>query len=174
MAKKMVTAAVAQNLLKGMEEEKNYWLHVERSSSTYTVGPDEKPVIPEYFYDEVAGAIDAVDHRILAMTHSLNIHNMSARIKVGNENMSVDMIKLRIDQLNKRKSILDKMRRQHPVSRVKSKEKNAAPEYVHINYNMEYVCEEFERISEEIMDLRIALDTFNQSEVFEIEVQDCV
>lgn len=169
MTKKMVTTAVVQNLLKGLEEEKNYWLHVERSSSTYTVGLGEEPVIPDYYYSDVSEKIDEIDRRILTLTHSLNIHNMTAEITVGSETMSVDMILMRLDQLNKRKSILGKMRRHHPVSRIKNKEINATPEYVHINYDMKCVCTDFDKATEEMMELQTALDIFNQTKQFEID-----
>ncbi len=48
--------------------------------------------------------------------------------------------------------------------------RKTAPEYRYINYDLETVNKEYERIDGEIAEMQIALDKFNQTLEFEVEV----
>lgn len=169
--KKKVTAAVAGKMLKTLEEERNYWLHIERTSSVYTVGQGEDPVVPEYFYDDIASQITKVDERITLLRHAIQVHNILSEIEVAGKVMTVDMLQYQIEQFSNRKSILGKMRKASPVTRIHNKDKKAAPEFVYINYNLEIVCEEYDAISEKLIELQTAYELFQQTSLFEVEVE---
>lgn len=169
--KKMVTAAVAGKMLKALEEERNYWLHIERTDSTYTVGQGEEPVVLEYIYDDVALEINKVDEKIMKLRHAIQVHNTISEIEVDDQILTADMLQYRIDQLTSRKCVLGKMRKASPVTRIHSKDKKSIPEFTYINYNLESICEEYDIISEKLIELQTKYELFQQTVQFELEVE---
>ena len=145
-----MTSAYANKLLKSLEEDKTYWMNVEATSSTYVVALNEEPVIPEYDYSKVADILAEIDEKMSIIKHALNLANATAKVQVGNQIMSVDMILIRMAQLNKRKIILDRMRNRY------------------VNYDLDLVKQEYEHISGKIMEMQMALDKYNQTEMFEV------
>ena len=89
-------------------------MNKEATSSTYVVAINEEPVVPEYDYVEVADTIAKIDEKIAIIKHALNVTNATARVQVGDMEMSIDTILIKMAQLNKRKSMLDVMRKQLP------------------------------------------------------------
>ncbi len=167
-----VTSAYANKMLRSLEEDKDFWRSKEKESYTYVAAINEKPVIPEYDYSEVAATIEAIDEKIARIKHALNLSNATAKVKVGDSEMSVDMILIKMAQYNKRKGVLDLMRKQLPKSRemIHYRARNAVPEYRYINYDLETVKNDYERISQIIMEMQIALDQYNQTVTFEVEI----
>ena len=167
-----MTSAYANKMLRNLEEEKAYWLNKEAVSSTYVASTDEEPVIPEYDYSTVASIIAEIDEKTAIIKHALNLTNATAKVKVGDSEMSVDTILIKTAQLNKRKSILDHMRKQLPKSREENSymSKNAVPEYRYINYDLELIRNEYERVSKLIMDMQTALDKYNQTVEFDVDI----
>lgn len=151
-----MTSAYANKVLKKLTEDKEYWLKKENDGSTY-----------------VAAEIEAIDDRIMKIKHAINVNNVTNRIEVGDAGMTIDEILVRMAQLNKRKSFLDTLRKQAPKTRIDSGVFNArktAPEYEYINYDLELVKSDYERIDAEIAQMQIALDKYNQTFEFEVEV----
>lgn len=168
-----ITSAYANKMLKSLTEDKDYWAAKELASNTYVAAVGEEPVIPDYDYAAVATTIEKIDQKIVKIKHALNLANATAKIMVGNTEMSVDSILVRMAQLNCRKSVLDMMRKRLPKARENSRpytSRNAAPEYRYINYDLELVKQDYERISREIMEMQIALDRYNQTVLFEVEL----
>ena len=112
-----MTSAYANKLLKSLEEDKMFLRNKESSSSTYVAAINEEPVIPEYDYLEVATAIEKIDEKMARIKHALNLSNATAKVAVGDQQMSIDTILIKMAQLNKRKAILDDMRKQLPKTR---------------------------------------------------------
>lgn len=168
-----ITSAYANKLLKSLADEKSYWETKETASSTYVAAVNEEPVIPEYDYSAVSETLKEIDRKTVIIRHALNLANATAKIMVGDTEMSVDSILVRMAQLNTRKATLDIMRKCLPKIRESSRafsSRNAVPEYRYINYNMELVKRDYERISSEIMEMQIALDRYNQTFLFEADV----
>ena len=87
--------------------------------------------------------------------------------------MSIDTILIKMAQLNKRKSVLDMMRKQLPKARVEQRaymSRNLVPEYKYINYDLELIKKEYESISVKIMEMQMALDKYNQTVQFEVDI----
>ena len=102
-----ITSAYANKMLRSLEEDKAFWVNKEASSSTYVAAVNEEPVIPEYDYMTVAHTIDEIDRKIITIKHALNLTNATAKVQVGEQEMSIDSILVRMAQLNKRKAVLD-------------------------------------------------------------------
>ena len=168
-----MTSAYANKMLKSLEEDKEFWVNKESASCMYTAAVNEEPVIPEYDYAEVAATIAAIDEKICIIKHAVNVNNATAKVVVGEREMSVDTILVKMAQLNKRKAVLDFMRKQLPKTREVQHSypvRNAVPEYKYINYDLELIKQEYERISKVIMEMQMALDCYNQTVQFEVDI----
>ena len=168
-----MTSAYANKTLKSLEENKAYWVNKEAESSTYVVAINEDPVVPEYDYTEVSSIIDEIDEKIAVIKHALNVTNATARVFVGDVEMSIDTILIKMAQLNKRKSVLDVMRKQLPKARVEQRaymSRNSVPEYKYINYDLELIKKEYENVSMKIMEMQMAVDQYNQTVQFEVDI----
>lgn len=87
--------------------------------------------------------------------------------------MSIDTILIKMAQLNKRKSVLDQMRKQLPKAREEQRSymsRNTVPEYRYINYDLELIKKEYEAVSKTIMEMQMALDKYNQTVQFEVDI----
>lgn len=96
-----------------------------------------------------------------------------AKVQVGDAEMSMDTILIKMAQLNRRKSVLDRMRKQLPKEREEQHSyvsRNAVPEYKYINYDLDLVKKEYESVSRTIMEMQMALDKYNQTVQFEVEI----
>jgi len=168
-----MTSAYANKMLRSLEDDKAFWVNKEATASIYVVAINEEPVVPEYDYAEVAATIAEIDEKIAIIKHALNVTNATARVQVGDVEMSIDTILIKMAQLNKRKSVLDVMRKQLPKARVEQHaymSRNAVPEYKYINYDLELIKKEYESVSVKIMEMQMALDKYNQTVQFEIDI----
>ena len=168
-----MTSAYANKVIRKLNEDREFWLNKEREGCTYVAASDEEPVIPEYDYATVAEQIAELDAKILKVKHAINVNNASNRIKVGEEEMSIDEILVRMAQLSNRKTVLDIMRKREPKMRINSgyyASRKTSPEFEYINYDLELVKREYERVDAEIATMQIALDKYNQT--FEFDVED--
>ena len=159
-----ITSAYANKMLRSLEEDKAFWVNKEASSSTYIAAVN---------YMTVANTIDEIDRKIVTIKHALNLTNATAKVQVGEQEMSIDSILVRMAQLNKRKAVLDDMRKRLPKTRVYGSafsSSGSAPEYKYINYDPELIRQEYDRISNTIMDMQIALDRYNQTVLFEVDI----
>jgi hypothetical protein len=48
--------------------------------------------------------------------------------------------------------------------------RNAVPEYRYVNYDLDLVKQEYERVSQNVMELQMALDQYNQTVQFEVDL----
>ena len=167
-----MTSAYANKVLKKLNDDKNFYLNKEEEGQVYVAAIDEEPVIPDYDYVEVSAKIAEIDEKIVKIKHAINVVNATNKIAVGNSEMTVDTILVRMAQLNKRKLVLDKMRKRQEKTRENYgylNARKATPEYQYINYDLKLVSSEYERIDSEIAAMQIALDKFNQTFEFDVE-----
>ncbi len=167
-----MTSAYANKLLKQLSEDKEYWVNKERSSCVYTAAVGETPVVPEYDYTEVSAVIAGIDEKMCRIKHAINLANATNTVSADSGELTIDAVLVRMAQLNQRKSFLDYLRKQQPKTRKEAAygARNAAPEYQYINYDLEQIKAEYETVSAQIMNLQIALDKYNQTFEFEVEI----
>lgn len=169
----MMTSAYANKVLKKLNDDKEFWRRKEAEGHTYVAALDEDPVIPEYSYTAVANAVEEIDEKIVKIKHAINLANITNEIVMGDKSMTVDQILVKMAQLNRRRATLDMMRKQEPKRRLNTvsyvSRKNA-PEYEYINYDLDVVKADYERIDAEIAEMQIALDKYNQTVEFEVEI----
>ena len=168
---KRVTSAYASKLIRQLEDDKAYWRNKERESDVYTAAITEEPVIPEYDYEEVSKLIAEIDEKVCKLRHAINLANVTTTIMVGEKSMTVDAVLVRMSQLSNRKSVLDSMRKRLPQVRIPSfGGRNQVPEYQYINYDLDVVKADYEKVNEEIMMMQMALDKHNQTFEFEVDI----
>ena len=124
-------------------------------------------------YVQVANTIAEIDEKIAVIKHALNVANATAKVVVDDIEMSIDTILIRMAQLNKRKNILDVMRKRLPKSREEQRSymsRNTVPEYRYFNYDLDLIKKEYESVSKAIMEKQMALDRYNQTVQFEVNM----
>ena len=168
-----MTSAYANKMLRKLNEDKEFWRSKEKEGCLYVAALDEEPVIPEYDYEEVSKNISEIDAKIVKIKHAINITNCTNEIQVGDAKMTIDMILVKMVQLNRRKSTLDGMRKQQPKTRISSglySARKTAPEYQYINYDLDLIKKEYEQIDAEVSAMQIALDKYNQTVEFDVDI----
>lgn len=170
-----MTSAYANKVIKKLSEDKEFWIAKENEGYVYIAALDEEPVIPDYNYEEVAKNIAEIDEKIMKLKHAINVANCTNEVVVGDKRMTIDMILVRMSQLNRRRSTLDGMRKQQPKSRINSglfstSTRKTAPEYRYINYDLDLIKKEYEQIDSEVAAMQIALDKYNQTVEFDVYI----
>lgn len=166
-----MTSAYANKMLRKLAEDKEYWRSYEAERSTYVASVDEEPVVPEYDYQEVAQALAEIDRQVAVLKHAINLTNVTNTIEVDGEALSIDSVLVRMAQLNARKSVLDMMRKHQPKSRaMRSRYSDGRPEYCYINYDLAVVKKEYEAVDKKIAQMQMALDHFNQTFEFDVDL----
>ncbi|WP_026511745.1 hypothetical protein [Butyrivibrio sp. LC3010] len=167
-----MTSAYANKVLKKLNADKEFYLNKEREGQTYVASLDEEPVIPDYDYAEVSKEIAEIDSKIVTIKHAINIVNVTNTIDVNGTNMTVDAILVKMAQLNQRRGYLDLMRKRQKKARTETRYLSSAakPEYKYLNYDLDVVKADYERIDSEIAAMQLALDKFNQTFEFEVEI----
>lgn len=171
--KTKMTSAYANKLIKKLNEDKEYWRAKENEGYLYVAALDEEPVIPEYDFEAVSAKIAEIDEKVCKIKHAINLSNATNVIKVGDTELTIDAVLVKMSQYNNRKSMLDLMRKQSPKTRINSggfNTKKTVPEYQYINYDLATVAAEYERIDAEISQMQLALDKYNQTFEFEVEL----
>ena len=168
-----VTSALANKMIKQLEEEKLYWNNLEFEAHTYTAAIGEEPVIPEYDYAKVSETLDSIDRKIERIKHALNVSNATNCVETEEGLLTIDAVLIRMAQLNHRKSKLDTLRKKLPKERLTSTASwgnvSKAPEYRYLNYDVNQVKDDFEKISRRILNMQLVLDKYNQTQEFEID-----
>ena len=167
-----MTSAYANKLIKKLNEDKEFWCNKERKSCTYIAAVDEEPVIPEYDFAQVSANIAEIDEKIVKIKHALNVSNSTSIISVGDRQMTVDEILVRMAQFNGRKAFLDMLRKNEPKTRVHSLRavgNKSIPEYEYINYDLATVKAEYDRIDAQLAAMQMGLDKYNQTVEFEVD-----
>ena len=167
-----MTSAYANKMLKQFQEEKEFCNNKERQSCVYTAAVGETPVVPSYDFLEVSETIKELDAKICNIKHAINLANVTNEVQVGTRCLSIDSVLVEMAQLNKRKEFLDYLRKQEPKMRKETgfAARNSAPEYQYINYDLELAKKEYEAVAARIMEMQLALDRYNQTVEFEVEL----
>ena len=157
---KKLTSAAANKLIKKLEDQKDYLLSLEENNSTYIMTEGESAVIPEYDYQKTAEEISNLDERIRQLKHAVNQFNCTTVLpEIGK---TIDEVLVEMAQLNRRKFTLDMMRKKPEKERLVGSHAR--------NYDQKQVCSDYDKITERIMELQMALDICNQTQVFEVQL----
>lgn len=169
----MMTSAYANKTLRKLSEDKEFWRRREQEGCLYVAALDEEPVIPDYDYVQVAAEIAAIDEKMAKIKHAINLSNATNELDINGERITVDTVLVKMAQMNRRKDVLDGLRKQQPKQRINSgyyNTRKTAPEYQYINYDLDLVKAEYEKVDALIAAYQIALDKYNQTVEFEVNL----
>lgn len=164
-----LTSALANKKVKMLEEQKTRILELEASSSIYIRAEGEAEEPPVYDYEKTQQELEKINNKIRSMKHAINIFNTTTYLEeVG---LYIDEALVEMALLNKRKEILKSMSNRLPKERINQRLgiSKLAAEYRYTNYDVEKAKNDFEMCSQRICDIQVALDTANQTILFEIE-----
>ena len=164
------TSSVVAKLLRRLNEEHETLTSNEDSAGTFVVasGEDEESLRPEYDYKETQLKLEDIERKILIIKHALNVFNASN--KLPGYNITVDQALIRMPQLTRKKDRLDNMRRRLPKTRENGMRSGSIIDYRLTNYDPKQAQLDFEKTSEELAALQNALDLFNTTVTFEIDI----
>lgn len=164
-----MTSAAANKLLKTLDDERAYLRSQEQERYTYTLTEDEKTPPPDYDYEEISAKMEEIDRKICTIKHAINLFNTTT--KLNGLDLTIDTALVRLAQLNRNKYRLDSMRKKQPVTRSSvGFTRSALVEYTYVNYDIEKTLQDYEKVSEEIYQLQMAIDLCNQTIPFEIDI----
>lgn len=164
---KQVTPAAANKLVRKLEDEKNYLISMMNEVSTYIEAEGVEPVIPEFNYEDTIGEILAIDEKIAKIKHQINIFNTSTTIpEIG---ITVDQALVKMAQLNHLKNYIDRMRKRQKKCRYNTLA-GTIIQYECVNYDIEKTKVDYEKISNEIIEIQMGLDKCNQTITFDLDI----
>ena len=70
-----MTSAYANKVIRKLQEDKEFWLNIEKEGFVYIAALDEEPVIPDYDYEVVSANIKEIDEKIVRIKHAINVKN---------------------------------------------------------------------------------------------------
>ena len=165
----VMTSAGANKKIKKLQEEKEYLLKIEKESSTYIVTDGYSVDPPEYNYKTTQEKIREIDCMICNIKHAINKFN--SETELPDLNMTLDKGLIRLSQLNKEKDKLNEMRKRLPKSRRQDVYGSSGHlvEYVCINYSIDDINNDYDKITDDIINIQMAIDVVNQTKYIEIE-----
>ena len=162
-----ITSAGANKMLRKLEDDKRFLLAQEASAATYVVTEGAEAVIPAYDYRKTAQELENIEAQVRIIKHALNIFNSTTIL--DNLGITIDEALVKMALLNQRKSTLDIMRCRLEKERITNFGRSNVVEYTCINYDLAEIQADYQAISQQIMDIQLALDLTNQTKVFELE-----
>lgn len=166
-----ITSAGANKMLKALEDEKSYLLSMEDDASVYVLAEEEQAEAPAYNYEETQSKIDEIDKKVRIIKHALSCFNTTTILEgIG---ITIDEALVEMAQLNRKKAKLDCMRKRLPKTRRNDSfyRNSNLIEYEYVNYDIKKVQEDYQKVSDRITDIQIALDLCNQTKVFAIPLE---
>ncbi|MBO5198525.1 MAG: hypothetical protein J6B85_08420 [Lachnospiraceae bacterium] len=162
------TSASANKLLRTYEDEKNYLLSMEADSATYVLADGEKEEPPAYSYEETAARLAQIDREVRKLKHAINVFNVGAVLpKLG---ITIDEALVKMAQLTRTRARLDSMRKRLPKARKQEYGRTNLIEYEYVNYDLQKVQEDYQKVCQEIMEIQMELDYCNQTVTFEVDL----
>lgn len=164
---KQITPAAANKMVRKLEDEKSYLISMMNEMSTYIEAEGVEPVIPEFNYENTISEIMAIDEKIAKIKHCINVFNTSTTIpEIG---ITVDQALVKMAQLNHLKNYIDRMRKRQKKCRYNTLA-GTIIQYECVNYDIEKTKADYEKISNEIIDIQMSLDKCNQTIMFDLDI----
>lgn len=164
-----VTSALANKKIKMLEEQKARILELEASSCIYIRADGEVESPPVYDYAKTQQEVTEINNKIRKIKHTVNVFNTTTYLEeIG---LYIDEALVEMALLSKRKDALRTMSNRLPKERIGQRlgHSTLSVEYRCANYNVEKAKCDFEICSQRLCDIQVALDTANQTILFEIE-----
>ncbi len=171
------TSAEAGKLIRKLERQLAYDLKMEDKSTFYhlAVGEDENAVRPEYSFEDSEENYRELCGKIRAVKHAVNQFNIVHELP-GFPGLTIDQALVYIPQVKKRTETLQRMAAALPKERDSSDmfgfgKRSNIIDYRIANYNIPDAKEEYDRMTDLLSRLQLALDTVNTTETMDIDIE---
>ncbi len=132
------------------------------------VGEDLESVRPDYNFEETQKTIDEIEGKIRKLKHALNVFNSTTVVKEFN--MTIDEMLVYIPQLTLRKDKLERMKDKLPKVREQTRVNSSILDYRYLNYDVQKVADEYEKVCDTLAKAQNALDAVNLTMSLEVDL----
>ena len=167
-----MTSAEAGKLVKKLEEKISALLALEEKSSVFRVasGENEELLRPAYDFLDCQAKLEKLQEDLRKVKHALNVFNTTHAIP-GFDGMTVDQALIALPQLSSQKQKLANYAARLPRERVQGyASQSNIIDYTVANYKSEDAQAEYERVSDRLSRLQLALDRVNHTEKMEVDI----
>lgn len=167
-----MTSAQANKKLKQMNAELSLLIRTEQQSCVFraAVGENIDEIRPEYDYHHTQLAIDTLSRKIRKLKHSVSVFNTITEIP--GQHCTIDEALVKIPQLTQKANKLAKMQSRLPRERADDNYRSNIIEYVITNYDKNDAAMDYQNTQEELAELQTALDTVNNTVVYDFDVEE--
>lgn len=137
----------------------------EDNTYTYAHSEGEKPIIQTYDFAKTQTQLKAINEQIAKIRHAVSLFNVTS--KVQGMDITVDEALVRISMLSDMKKRLDAMLL---IPEVRRDNNFRTVDIIHRNFNPDDVQAEANAVTDELNQLRAALDLTNLTSTIEIDL----
>lgn len=162
------TSAEAGKLLRKLSDEQSSILMRELNGKEFlaAVGEDLDSVRPDYDFAATQSALAEVETKIRKLKHALNVFNSTTVIPEFG--ITIDEMLVLIPQLTVRKNRLAEMKDKLPKVRETYGMNSSLLDYRYLNYDVNAVAAEYDRIADMLSAAQNALDAVNMTKTLEV------
>ena len=132
------------------------------------VGEDIESVRPKYDFTETQNAIAGIETKIRKLKHAINVFNSTTVIPEFD--MTIDEMLVYIPQLTAAKNKLARMKDKLPKVREQTRVNSSILDYRYLNYDVETVTAEYEKVTDTLSKAQNALDSVNMNQTLEVDL----
>lgn len=164
------TSAEANKLLRKLNDEKTSVMYREENGKEFlaAVGEDIESVRPKYDFTETQNAIAGIETKIRKLKHAINVFNSTTIIPEFD--MTIDEMLVYIPQLTAAKNKLAGMKDKLPKVREQTRVNSSILDYRYLNYDVETVTAEYEKVTDTLAKAQNALDSANMNQTLEVDL----
>jgi len=165
------TSAEANKLLKKVEQQIRDIRMKEHRRAHFKVasGEDTESLRPEYDFLEIQAQLESLEAMVRTIKHQINSFNLTHTLP-GFDDITIDQALIYIPQLTQRVNKLQDMAASLPKERIESV-RNTFVDYTVANYDIDAAGKAYAEAQEKLAKLQLALDSVNNTETMEIDVE---